>query len=271
MAVIKHRVVFNPHAHEASDFEEATPGEFVRRISPAGKPPRLLVVQPADSRGIAEAQHLLFAPLPAVGRQRVEVVEIGQRGFAGVGIALHADLTVRQHHFKIIPQKRQRQTARPVDIKMTGVATLFPMLNHITPPGIFQRGGHVVRHNIKDQTQPGRLQGADQPLKTGPASDGGVNLVSIGDVITVRRIPGGSKYWRSIQMADAELLQIRHQTGGTIKGHAVTKLNTPGRCGDHQVGSPCAKRTITVFASSSVRPSGQANNVSPAISGIVCG
>ncbi len=187
MRILKHRLVFHAHPHQPGDFKEAAERQLTRRIPPGHQAIRLACMQICDGRLIGEVQHFRFAALPALRRQRIKVFEVGERGFTGFRIGLNADVAILQHRLEGIAEERQGQTARPVDIEMPGVAAVFAMLDHITPPAIFQRGGHVIRHDIQNQPQSGLFKGFRHAVEPFASADGRIDFIGVGDVIAVGR------------------------------------------------------------------------------------
>ncbi len=227
-------------------------------------------MQRRDLRLVGQRQHVGFAPLPARRRERIKAFVIGERGFAAVRIGFYRDVAVFQRRFEAVAQEGQRQAARPVDIEIARIAALLAVLNHIAPPGVLQRGGHMVRHDIDDQLEARLLQRLHQPVETGAAADGGIDGVGVGHVVAVGRAAGGGKDRRGVEVGDAEPFNIGHQRRRAIEGHAVAKLNTVGGGWNGHWASPLARRTTMAFCGRSRLFSGQAKIVSPGCSGSGC-
>jgi hypothetical protein len=48
------------------------------------------------------------------------------------------------------------------------------MLQHIAPPRVFDRGGHVVGHEVEDEAEIVAFQRLDHALEAGPAAERGI-------------------------------------------------------------------------------------------------
>ncbi len=71
---------------------------------------------------------------------------------------------------------------------------------------------HVVRDEIEDLTHAVRVQLGDPGVVFLARTDRGVQLVVIGDVVAVQALRARLKIGRRIAVADAELVQIRHDS-----------------------------------------------------------
>src|SRR5690606_22384597 len=83
-----------------------------------------------------------------------------------------------------------------------------------------------VRYDVEDELQPGSIKCRVQALEALAPAKIRIEDIMVNDIIAVCRSPGRCKDWRCIEMADAELLQIRNQHSSTIEGHAVAELQT---------------------------------------------
>src|SRR5690606_25328542 len=107
---------------------------------------------------------------------------------------------------------------------MAGEPALLTPWQHIAPPGIFERGCHVVRHYVEHEANAFGLQRLVQAFKTLTATKSGIEAVVIDHVVAVGRACRGLIDRRSIEMTDAEACQIGHQIGGAVEVHAVAEL-----------------------------------------------
>ncbi|MNI34381.1 hypothetical protein D3C73_883710 [compost metagenome] len=139
---------------------------------------------------------------------------------------------------------------------MTGVAALFSIFDDVAPPGIFQRRRHMVRHNVEDQAEASLLQSRHHAVETFAPADRRIDLVGVGNIITVGGTGRGGEDRRGIEMTYAQALEIRHERCGAIEGHAIAELDAVGRGRDHAAAHAFSKLTMMELWESSLRRSG---------------
>ena len=121
----------------------------------------------------------------------------------------------------------------PIDVEVGGVRRGGAVLQHVGPPGVLaRRCAHVVGHDIEDLAHRAAVQGGDQRPVVVLVAQLRVQLRVIDDGIAVRASRAGLQIGRSIEVADAQLIEIGHDRGGSPKRHRLRlELQAVGRRG----------------------------------------
>jgi len=86
----------------------------------------------------------------------------------------------------------------------------------------------VIGHHIEDLAEIVLAQGVDVDGIVGVAADLGVEALVIEHVVAVRAAGAGLQVGRSVDVADAEIVQIGSELGGVLEGEAGVKLQAIG-------------------------------------------
>ena len=148
---------FHAHSDQAGDLEEAPIGQVPSGILPWEKLPGLSVEQSLQElamrpKRVAYADTLEQAHAGRMERQHV--VEIGERGHSIRPAKVELQFASGEHLGKRLSQNRQGQLVVPVDVEMGREAAVLAPRQHVKPPRILGRGGHVVGDDVEDQTEP---------------------------------------------------------------------------------------------------------------------
>lgn len=142
-------------------------------------------MQISNSGFIGKRQYFGLAPLPRRRRKRIIVIIIGERGFTRSGSGLIAISPFSSTASNVSPKKAASVGA--TSQYRNGARNGSPchiQARHAT--GVFQRAGHVIRHNIDDQSQTLRFKFSHQSFKSFAPANRRLNLIRIGDIITMR-------------------------------------------------------------------------------------
>jgi hypothetical protein len=88
---------------------------------------------------------------------------------------------------------------------------------------------HVVRDEIDYLTHAVRVKIRDPGIVVGAGTDGRVQLVVIGNVVTVQALRARLEIGRRITIADPERIEIRHDLPGLLKGELPIELQPVSR------------------------------------------
>jgi hypothetical protein len=98
----------------------------------------------------------------------------------------------------------------------------------------------VVRHNVDDEAKTFQLERLNHAVKAFAATNCGIDLVGVSDIVSVCRTGRGGEDRRRINVADAKAFQIGHQRRNAVEGHAVAELDAVGGCRNvHELSSSC--------------------------------
>ena len=89
-----------------------------------------------------------------------------------------------------------------------------PVLQHVIPPWIVLRRGHVVRHDVEQNAQ---FEGSGRIHKTGPrllAAEIVADFSGIYDIVTMQTAWHRLQARREVNMADSQLSQVRQNALG---------------------------------------------------------
>ena len=94
---------------------------------------------------------------------------------------------------------------------------------------------HVVRHKIKQLPHFVRVQLSDPCIVIRARADRGIELVVIGDVVTVQAFRARLKVGRRVTVRHSELMQIRNDLAGVLEGKLPIELESICRNRDTQI------------------------------------
>src|SRR5262249_25214212 len=104
--------------------------------------------------------------------------------------------------------------------------TLAPF-QHIEPPRVVRMAdAHVVRYEIEDQAKAVRLERDAHPRKAFGAAEFGIELLVVNDIVAVRAAGPRFQERGSIEMRDAERLEIGCERGGIVEAKILRQLKT---------------------------------------------
>ncbi len=126
-------------------------------------------------------------------RDREAVFEVVGVELAGGGIETQGQVAGGQRLAVGRAEERRQQPVLqhavrrfPVDVEEASVGALAAPFQHVQPPGVVLAADpHVVRHDIQDQPEPGRLQRRHQPAERRLAAELGVDLAVVDDVVAM--------------------------------------------------------------------------------------
>ncbi len=159
----------------------------------------------------------------------------------------------------MIAQDRQQYAIRldrlgwlPLHIEEACVPAGSPVLQHVPPPWVVRRDGHVVGHDVEHDSEPVRSGHGHQRGETLLAAELWIDPVRSHHVVAVRAPGHGLQDGREVQMADAELCQVWHDLARGREVELAVQLQ-PIRCPRHVVrdghaaplGGSVRSRTIT--------------------------
>src|SRR5262249_28419902 len=131
----------------------------------------------------------------------------------------------------------------------------------VGPERVLVHGGHVVRDDVEQHAEPCRAEVAERPLPAERRRDAG----RVGDVIAVCRPRRGLERGREVQVADAELAQVRDELAGGVESEGGPELEPVG-------AAPLVvhrrRRTTVERASRGTSP--RAGNTSPTAPSSAC-
>ena len=155
---------------------------------------------------------------------------------AGAGVEAQDELAGFQHHAVMVAEQRHQQLAMqvapirgPVDIEPPRVIGLPTPLQHVEPPGIVGAAdAHVVRHDVQHLTKAVAPERRDHVPKCVRVAEIGIEAAMVDDVVAVRAARAGRQIGRRIDVADAELRQVRRQPRGLGEAEARAELQAVG-------------------------------------------
>ncbi len=179
---------------------------------------------------------------------RQHVIEIVQRE-APVGVG-QAQLAALEHEPVLIAEDRQQHLVvqlvldrPPVDVEAARRGRARPVLEHVAPPGVGARAdGHVVRHEVDDQTHAVRAERGGEIVEARRAAEVGADRVVVDDVVAVAAPGARLQGRRDVAVADAEPVQIRHQRarGGEVEVGVQLQAIARRRRTRRAVSRPCS-------------------------------
>ena len=219
--------------------------EFVRERQ------QLVAGRFAFGRGGADngAQHLAVA----LRIDRQLVLEIPGREAAAFGVVFELDLTALQRLAIGPSENGEKQSgiaaerdALPINIERGGMRRLGSPFEHVEPPRIVGAADpHVVRHEVEDQADLVVLQRRGQPGEAFIATELGIQPLMIDNVVAMGAAGPRFEKRRSVEMADAELLEIGDDGGGIVEPKIFGELYAVRRerDGRRHYSAPTAART----------------------------
>ncbi|MNF45948.1 hypothetical protein D3C84_270970 [compost metagenome] len=117
----------------------------------------------------------------------------------------------------------------PLDVEEFAVGAEPPPLQQIEPPGIVRAAdGHVIGHEVQHQAHVPGAQGLHQAPQCGLTAQFGIDPAGVDHIVSVRRAAARTEQGRGVQMADAQVAEVRHQRHRVIQGEATMKLQPEG-------------------------------------------
>jgi hypothetical protein len=121
----------------------------------------------------------------------------------------------------------------PFDVEVRRVNRARAIFEHVHPPLIERLAdAHVVRDEIQNLPHAVRVQRLDPRIVIGPGTDRGIELVVIGNVVTVQAVRARLEIRRRVAIADAERVEIRHDLPRLGKRELPVELQPVSRSGD---------------------------------------
>src|SRR5262249_56513582 len=103
-------------------------------------------------------------------------------------------------------------------------------LGRVAPLGIGEMGNRQgVGNEVENGRDPRRIERSGQALKRILAAELRVERIVVDHVISVRAARACLEEWRSIEMADAKDLEIRHQRGRLVEAETRKELEEGSR------------------------------------------
>ncbi len=133
-------------------------------------------------------------------------------------VELQRYLTLLERHAVVAAEERQQQlpgqqwvAGVPLDVEERCIRAAPSPGQQALPPGVVGTAhGHVVGHRVEDQPHAMLAQGGNQALQRGLAAQLRVDAGRIDYVVAMARASAGLEDGRGIQVADAQLGEIRH-------------------------------------------------------------
>ena len=195
MGVIENLFVLHPHADKACHLEEAPVAEVRGGIFPVEQLPILLCeelrhCERVHRKGQQTASIRSDPRLDLPGafiRKRKKAIEILKVHTAIDGLMAEMKLLRRENFVEGLSKLRQSKLPAPVYVEASGIATSRSMPEDVVPSGIFDGGGHMIRHDIQDQPHSRTLQGRTEHVEALTTAECWIDLVRIGDIVAMRR------------------------------------------------------------------------------------
>ena len=172
------------------------------------------------------------------GRDREFVIVIAEK--EGARLEMHLQFAALEDASVLIAQNREQNLVveirferLPFDVEIGRVERAGSVFEHIHPPLIERLAdAHVVRDEIDDLSHAVRVQISDPGVVFLARADGGVQLVVIGDVVTVQALRARLEIGRRIAIADAKRVKIRNNLPRLRKGELPVELQPVGGSGN---------------------------------------
>ena len=144
-----------------------------------------------------------------------------------------------------------------MDVEIRRVEGTGAVFENVHPPLIERlANAHVVRDEIDDLPHAVRMQIRDPGIVLLARTDRGVQLVVIGDVVTMQAFRARLEIGRRIAITDTERIQIRHNFPRPRKGELPVKLQPVGRGGNTRMLRCHAEQSFLVIPSGAQRSRG---------------
>lgn len=120
----------------------------------------------------------------------------------------------------------------PIDVVEVGVAGFATVFENVVPPRIFGTGGHVIGNDVEEQIHAVSVESASETIEIAASADFGVEASGIGNVVAVFTADAGLKSGRSVDVRDAETMQIRNDGLGVLVSEMAIELEAISGGGD---------------------------------------
>ena len=135
-----------------------------------------------------------------------------------------------------------------MDVEIGRVERAGAVFENIHPPLIERLAdAHVVRDEIDDLSHAVRMQIGDPGIVLLARPDRGIQLVVIGDVVTVQAFRARLEIGRRIAIADPERIQVRHDFPRLGKGELPVELQPVGRGRNARVFHVCLSSLLLLL------------------------
>lgn len=165
-------------------------------------------------------------------RRDRELGLVRAHGVATVGVAHDAEPAAGQRAAVAFGEDRQHDAvvARPVDVEEVRVRTRAAVLEHVEPPAVAAaRNRHVIRHDVDNHRHALGAHRGGQAVEPIVAAQGGRHALGVHRVVAVGRALGGLEDRRQVEVADAELREVRHHGDGVVERERGAQLQPVGR------------------------------------------
>ena len=193
-----------------------------------------------------------------VGGDRKLMIEVTEREgavrefdaqFASFQDALVAVAEDRHEHFAVQPGIGRI----PVDVEVTGVGAGAAVGQHVPPPAVLPPAdAHVIGHHVQHQAHPVLAQRGHEVGQVRLGAQFRVQMLEIAHVVAVGAAGPGAEQRRGIDVADAQLAQVRHQLGRLPQGEVAVELQAIGGARDRADVGGCLSHDAALVASSGV-------------------
>src|SRR5271166_1222995 len=182
----------------------------------------------------------------AARRDRETMLEIPRTEVPRLGIKAENNLSFLKDEPIVIGQYRQQDPvleiwadAVPIDVEISGKRRLSAPFENIAPPAVVAADAHMVWDKIEDQPHAVRMQRVEKRAEVGLRADFRIEPVVIDDVVAVRRARTRLHDRRSVDMADAQRREVRHQLRRIGEGEPAMELQSiSGPDRSEAVGQP---------------------------------
>ena len=175
---------------------------FLQRVEPVGEN------HPVGSRIQGQQR-----PVVAHPKSPLAIFELQVARFKGLAVLVAQD---RQQ--QPVPQFLFHRP--PIDVEVGGVRRTGTVFQHIVPPTVFGRGGaHVIGHRVEDLPHRAAVQRVDHRPIIIPAAQLGIQLRVIDDGIAVRTARPRLQTRGSVNVADAQFVEVWRQRRGVAERH----------------------------------------------------
>ena len=166
------------------------------------------------------------------GQPRPRVAEV-----EGPVRELQRELLRLQHPPVLVGQDGQQHAIaqldlrrRPVDVEDLGPRGGGAVLQHVEPPGVgVARDAHVVRHDIKNETEALLAEPVRHAVEGGRAAQLRVERVVVGDVVAVRAAGPAAEAGREVDVADAERIEVGAERRDLVEAEGGAELQAVAR------------------------------------------
>jgi hypothetical protein len=139
---------------------------------------------------------------------------------------------------EVVRQDGQHDRVSPVDVEPGRVPARLPVLEDVPPlPILLARDVHVIRHDVQHQPHVVAAQRRGEAGERGRATELVADAAVIDDVVAVRRARRRLKDRARVEVAHAELGQVRDDGGRVIQREPGVELDAIRGARRRTVGS----------------------------------